>query len=97
MGHISIRAFQQEKNLIIKVSDDGCGMTEEIRSKILSDEIEPENISGSGIGVRNVNERIQLRFGKEYGIFYESEEGKGTTVTYVLPYCTEEGSYDTKK
>lgn len=96
-GHISIRAFQQEKNLIIKVSDDGCGMTEEIRSKILSDEIEPENISGSGIGVRNVNERIQLRFGKEYGIFYESEEGKGTTVTYVLPYCTEEGSYDTKK
>lgn len=96
-GHISIRAFQQKKNLIIKVSDDGCGMTEEIRSKILSDEIEPENISGSGIGVRNVNERIQLRFGKEYGIFYESEEGKGTTVTYVLPYCTEEGSYDTKK
>ena len=96
-GHISIRAFQQEKNLIIKVSDDGCGMTEEIRSKILSDEIEPENISGSGIGVRNVNERIQLRFGKEYGIFYESEEGKGTTVTYVLPYCTEVGSYDTKK
>lgn len=96
-GHISIRAFRQEKNLIIKVSDDGCGMTEEIRSKILSDEIEPENISGSGIGVRNVNERIQLRFGKEYGISYESEEGKGTTVTYVLPYCTEEEKYDTKK
>lgn len=72
-------------------------MTEEIRSKILSDEIEPENISGSGIGVRNVNERIQLRFGKEYGISYESEEGKGTTVTYVLPYCTEEEKYDTKK
>ena len=96
-GHISIRAFRQEKNLIIKVSDDGCGMTEEIRSKILSDEIEPENISGSGIGVRNVNERIQLRFGREYGISYESEEGKGTTVTYVLPYCTEEENYDTKK
>ena len=96
-GHISIRAFRQEKNLIIKVSDDGCGMPEEIRSKILSDEIEPENISGSGIGVRNVNERIQLRFGREYGISYESEEGKGTTVTYILPYCTEEENYDTKK
>lgn len=43
-------------------------------------------VSGSGIGVKNVNERIQLRFGKKYGLSYSSEEGIGTTVTYVLPY-----------
>ena len=49
------------------MKDDGCGMSEEICRKILSDEIEPENISGSGIGVKNVNERIQLRFGKSMG------------------------------
>ena len=40
--------------------------------------------------LQNVNERIQLRFGKEYGLSYQSEEGKGTTVTYLLPYSTEE-------
>ena len=84
-GKITIRAYRREQNLIIEVSDDGCGMPEEICRKILSDEIESENISGSGIGVKNVNERIQLRFGKKYGLSYSSEEGVGTTVTYVLP------------
>lgn len=85
-GKITVRAYRREQNLIIEVSDDGCGMPEEICRKILSDEIESENISGSGIGVKNVNERIQLRFGKKYGLSYSSEEGVGTTVTYVLPY-----------
>lgn len=85
-GKITIRAYRREQNLIIEVSDDGCGMPEEICRKILSDEIESENISGSGSGVKNVNERIQLRFGKKYGLSYSSEEGVGTTVTYVLPY-----------
>ena len=85
-GKITIRAYRREQTLIIEVSDDGCGMPEEICRKILSDEIESENISGSGIGVKNVNERIQLRFGKKYGLSYSSEEGVGTTVTYVLPY-----------
>ncbi|NSG82845.1 histidine kinase [Blautia schinkii] len=85
-GKITIRAYRREQNLIIEVSDDGCGIPEEICRKILSDEIESENISGSGIGVKNVNERIQLRFGKKYGLSYSSEEGVGTTVTYVLPY-----------
>ena len=85
-GKITIRAYRREQNLIIEVSDDGCGMPEEICRKIPSDEIESENISGSGIGVKNVNERIQLRFGKKYGLSYSSEEGVGTTVTYVLPY-----------
>lgn len=89
-GHIRIRAFREECNLIIKVEDDGCGMSQEMCRKMLSYKVESENISGSGIGVKNVNERIQLRFGKEYGLSYQSEEGKGTTVTYLLPYSTEE-------
>ena len=85
-GKITIRAFRRGDDLIIEISDDGCGMPPEVCQKILSDEIEPENISGSGIGIKNVNERIQLRFGKRYGLSYMSEEGVGTTVTYILPY-----------
>lgn len=85
-GKITIRAFRRRDDLIIEISDDGCGMPPEVCQKILSDEIEPENISGSGIGIKNVNERIQLRFGKRYGLSYMSEEGVGTTVTYILPY-----------
>lgn len=85
-GHIRIDAFREEDFLKIKISDDGCGMTQEMCDKILSDEIEPENISGSGIGVRNVNERIMLRFGEGYGLKYYGELGKGTTVVYTLPF-----------
>ena len=88
-GHIVIRAFLDGQNLVIQVEDDGCGMSSEMCQKMVSYEVKPENISGSGIGVKNVNERIQLRFGKDYGLSYQSEEGKGTTVTYILPYCVE--------
>lgn len=95
-GHITIRAFRKGEELRIQVSDDGCGMSHEMCRKMISYEVEPENISGSGIGVKNVIERIQLRFGKKYGLFYESEEGIGTTVTYILPYCTEELEYEQK-
>ena len=39
----------------------------------------------SGFGVVNVNQRIHSYYGEEYGIFYESREGKGTKVTVVIP------------
>ena len=41
--------------------------------------------SGSGIGVKNVNERIHLYFGKNYGLSIESEPDEGTTVRIHLP------------
>lgn len=90
-GHIRIHAYREGAFLKMTVSDDGCGMEPGMCEKILSDEVELENISGSGIGVKNVNERIKLRFGKDYGLKYESELGSGTTVTYTLPYCAGEG------
>lgn len=90
-GKISIHAFRRDDELVVEISDDGCGMSEDMCRKILSDEIEPENISGSGIGVKNVNERIQLCFGEHYGLSYSSVENVGTTVTYILPYRSEGG------
>ena len=87
-GHIRIETFRQEACLKIRITDDGCGMTEDMCRKILTDEIESENISGSGIGVKNVNERIRLRFGAEYGLQYYSSDGMGTTVEYTLPFET---------
>lgn len=88
-GKIIINAFSQNDTLKIIVKDDGVGMTEEMCKKILSDEIVPENISGSGIGVKNVNERIKLRFGKEFGLLYSSKLGEGTVVEYILPFIQE--------
>ena len=39
----------------------------------------------SGYGIRNVKERIQLNYGAEYGVTFESERGKGTTVRITIP------------
>ena len=69
-SQIIIKAYREGDLLILKVTDDGCGMSRETCEKILSYEIEQENISGSGIGVKNVNERIQLRFGKELSLIH---------------------------
>ncbi|MNI43399.1 hypothetical protein D3C73_977290 [compost metagenome] len=44
--------------------------------------------SGSGVGVRNVNERIGLVYGREYGLAFESELEEGTTVTICFPAVT---------
>lgn len=84
-GHIFVHAFCQENYLLIKVKDDGVGMTEEKCSGILSSQAVVTNNSGSGVGIRNVNERIRLRFGNTYGLSFESRLGEGTTVTVKLP------------
>ena len=66
------------------VSDNGLGMTKEQVERMLSDTGHVPSKRGSGIGVRNVNERIKLYFGKEYGLSIESELDVGTTVTIRL-------------
>ncbi|MDO5422602.1 MAG: sensor histidine kinase [Eubacteriales bacterium] len=94
MGHIRIEAFREGRFLKLQVSDDGCGMSQEMCDKMLSDEIEPTDLNGSGIGVKNVDERIRLRFGREYGLRYYGELGKGVTVVYTLPFGGEEAEHE---
>lgn len=84
-GKIQIRAFRDGAYLMITVEDDGVGMSQEKCGQILKSDEAFENSSGSGIGIKNVNERIKLRFGKSYGLQYESRLGEGTRVTVTLP------------
>ena len=81
-GLIKIKAYEQNDILNIIVEDDGNGMShEQLRSVLLySDEKNSEHY-----GAKNINERIKLLFGQEYGLQYESEFGKGTTVKIALP------------
>lgn len=81
-GKITITAMKHEDKLVFKVIDNGYGIPSDILCRIL--DIDPQN--KSGIGVKNVNARIQLLFGSEYGLKYESELDEGTTVTICLPY-----------
>jgi two-component system sensor histidine kinase YesM len=64
----------------IEVIDNGCGMSQEQIERIMM-----SNYPSRGYGVKNVNERIKLFYGKEFGLRFESEVGKGTKVEIVIP------------
>ena len=82
--YISVRAYAEDQKLIIKVKDNGSGISPAALKKIL----DPKPGSKSGIGIYNVNKRIQLMYGNEYGLKYESEPDEGTTVYIILPLET---------
>ncbi|RUS42442.1 sensor histidine kinase [Cohnella sp. AR92] len=84
IGTIVVRGMDTEDGIVFEVEDDGLGMTEEQLEKIWQ---APDNGEwrGGGIGISNVNERIQLYFGQAYGISIRSELAEGTVVTIRIP------------
>ncbi len=84
-GEIRIRAFREEDSLWFEISDNGLGMTGEQVEGLLSEKPQVRSGRGSGIGVKNVNERIELYFGKPYGLIIESEPDEGTVIRIHLP------------
>ncbi len=83
-GEIKVRGYIKEGDIYIDVSDNGLGMPEQSLDLILTDENRVHK-KGSGIGLSNVHQRIQLYFGKQYGLEIESVLDEGTTVHIHLP------------
>ncbi|EKQ51029.1 MULTISPECIES: sensor histidine kinase [unclassified Clostridium] len=83
-GEILVKAYAKEKELYIDVIDNGLGMLQEIADTLLTNESKIEKKS-SGIGLKNVHERIQLYFGKNYGLEIYSEPDEGTTIRIHMP------------
>jgi two-component system sensor histidine kinase YesM len=82
-GHIQITGIRKGDRILLQVIDNGIGMSpEEIHNIYQKDRT---SAKGSGIGVQNVDQRIKLHFGDPYGLHFESELGKGTTVNIWLP------------
>lgn len=84
-GEILVRAWRREDDLYMSVSDNGLGMTQEQVERLFRASDHTSSGRGSGIGVKNVNERIKLYFGTGYGLEILSEPDEGTTVTAHLP------------
>lgn len=86
-GEIIIRAYVKDQDLIFEVEDNGLGMPEDVRSRILLKHRpdDDDTVKVGGVGVTNVFERIQLMYGEEYGISIESEIEEGTKVTITIP------------
>ena len=83
-GEIVVRGKMEAGNLILSVEDNGLGMSEEEVEFVLTDSNRIHK-HGSGVGLVNVNNRIKILFGKEYGLLVESEPDEGTRVSIRIP------------
>ena len=92
-GSVWISANRKEEQVEVTVMDDGVGMDTEqletIRKRIAAGTKELHNPEKGGVGLVNVNERIQNRYGNRYGVQIESTKGAGTIVMICIPYLSE--------
>ena len=84
-GCIQIRIEEEETAIRMTVTDNGVGMSEEQCKEILHREAGER----TGIGIKNVNDRIRIYFGEEYGLHITSELDEGTCVEIRIPKLTE--------
>lgn len=84
-GEIHVRGYRDGDDVCIEVVDNGFGMSEDMVESLLKENSRMPR-RGSGVGVINVHKRIQIRFGKRYGLEIESEPDEGTMVRIRLPY-----------
>jgi two-component system sensor histidine kinase YesM len=84
-GTLSIYATAIGRDFQLEILDDGVGMEQSRAEKLLTDDNRLNAGRFSGIGVKNVQERIQLYFGARYGLTIHSEPGVGTSIVITLP------------
>jgi two-component system sensor histidine kinase YesM len=82
-GHIKVKVKLDGQDIVIEVSDDGLGMSEERLKQVITGQV--TSSKGSGVGVTNVQERIRLFYGQTYGLHFDSELEEGTRVTIRFP------------
>ncbi len=83
-GEVRVVGRQENGEILLSVLDNGMGMAEEEVSLILTDSNRKPS-HGSGVGIINVCKRIQILFGKEYGLTIKSEPDEGTEVSIRIP------------
>lgn len=83
-GAIAICVFTENDSLVIRVSDTGIGMNEDRLANVRAG-IKDSPSERDVYGLYNVNERIRLNFGEQYGIRLDSSYGEGTVADVILP------------
>ena len=89
-GYIHVTGTREGDDLRLEVCDNGVGMEPRDLEQLRRDIRRPCSETDKGFGLANVNERIRIHFGPEYGMKIWSEKGKGTTVELTIPAIKKE-------
>ncbi|OBZ13681.1 sensor histidine kinase [Bacillus sp. FJAT-26390] len=102
-GHILIKGYRTNEGITLQIIDDGVGMdATKLQTLAAKGRPQPHAVHAipspsaasasatSGLGLQNVNHRIQLNFGERFGLSFDSELDEGTTVTLRLPELMED-------
>ena len=90
-GHIDVQVKQDGGDIVFRVIDNGVGMSGEQIEAVL----QRGPSDRTGIGIKNVNDRLKIYFGRQYGLHITSELDEGTCVELRMPKVRE-GEYETK-
>lgn len=82
-GMLILKGYGLEDDIIFEIIDNGVGMDQDTMEHIF--ERHKVNYRSNGVGVHNVERRIRLSYGQEYGISYKSKLGEGTVATVKIP------------
>lgn len=91
--NIYIKIWQAEGKLYVMVKDDGVGMDAEKFNRLLKENDTGLVEEGNSIGLLNINARLKMIYGEEYGLFIESEPGKGSSVYLTVAARKEDELY----
>lgn len=85
-GHIIIKLYKSRSGLLVaEIFDNGTGMTQEQLEYVITHLDVPQNESEHGVGLYNINNRIRLFYGAQYGLTIKSRPCLGTLVTLTIP------------
>ncbi len=84
-GKITVTGERVEEDLFFRVIDNGIGMEEDELLELNSAVEMPGSEQSTGFGLANVNKRIKLNYGNQYGLDIQSKKGEGTVITIKIP------------
>ena len=91
-GRIDVRVCREGEDILFCVRDNGVGMSPEQARAILDEDAQDR----TGIGIKNVNDRLRIYFGKQYGLRITSELDVGTQVEIRMPKIKEAGEHEAR-
>ncbi len=83
-GTISFSGGCKDGVLTIVVADDGVGMSEERMQEVMTAQ-HSERSAFVNVGIRNVDDRLKINYGPQFGLILESKVGSGTKITVIMP------------